>query len=220
MPSNRLLARLSRADYRLLEPHLEAVDLPVRMVLAARNKRVENVYFPESGFASVVANGESELEIGMIGREGMTGVSVIMGDDTRAPHQTYMQVAGQGQRLSAEQLREAIDASGSLLKALLLYAHSFMTQSTETALANGRHKIEERLSRWLLMAGDRVGDEIPLTHEFLGVMLGVARPGVTLVLQELERRGWVSHRRGVVTILDRGGLIKNSNGAYVAANGK
>ena len=220
MPSNRLLARLSRADYRLLEPHLEAVDLPVRMVLAARNKRVENVYFPESGFASVVANGESELEIGMIGREGMTGVSVIMGDDTRAPHQTYMQVAGQGQRLSAEHLREAIGASGSLLKVLLLYAHSFMTQSTETALANGRHKIEERLSRWLLMAGDRVGDEIPLTHEFLGVMLGVARPGVTLVLQELERRGWVSHRRGVVTILDRGGLIKNSNGAYVAANGK
>ena len=220
MPSNRLLARLSRADYRLLEPHLEAVDLPVRKVLAARNKRVDNVYFPESGFASVVANGESELEIGMIGREGMTGVSVIMGDDTRAPHQTYMQVAGQGQRLSAEQLREAIGASGSLLKVLLLYAHSFMTQSTETALANGRHKIEERLSRWLLMAGDRVGDEIPLTHEFLGVMLGVARPGVTLVLQELERRGWVSHRRGVVTILDRGGLIKNSNGAYVAANGK
>ena len=220
MPSNRLLARLSRADYRLLEPHLEAVDLPVRMVLASRNKRVESVYFPETGFASVVANGDHELEIGMIGREGMTGVSVIMGDDTRAPHQTYMQVAGQGQRLSAEQLREAIDASGSLLKALLLYAHSFMTQSTETALANGRHKIEERLSRWLLMAGDRVGDEIPLTHEFLGVMLGVARPGVTLVLQELERRGWVSHRRGVVTILDRGGLIKNSNGAYVAANGK
>ena len=220
MPSNRLLARLSRPDYRLLEPHLEAVDLPFRKVLAARNKRVDNVYFPESGFASVVANGESELEIGMIGREGMTGVSVIMGDDTRAPHQTYMQVAGQGQRLSAEQLREAIDASGSLLKALLLYAHSFMTQSTETALANGRHKIEERLSRWLLMAGDRVGDEIPLTHEFLGVMLGVARPGVTLVLQELERRGWVSHRRGVVTILDRGGLIKSSNGAYVAANGK
>ena len=75
-------------------------------------------------------------------------------------------------------------------------------------------------SRWLLMAGDRVGDEIPITHEFLGVMLGVARPGVTLVLQELERRGWVSHRRGVVTILDRGGLIKNSNGAYVAPNGK
>ena len=220
MPSNRLLARLSRADYRLLEPHLEAVDLPVRKVLAARNKRVDNVYFPESGFASVVANGESELEIGMIGREGMTGVSVIMGDDTRAPHQTYMQVAGQGQRLSAEHLREAIQASMSLQKALLLYAHSFMTQSTETALANGRHKIEERLSRWLLMAGDRVGDEIPLTHEFLGVMLGVARPGVTLVLQELERRGWVSHRRGVVTILDRGGLIKNSNGAYVAANGK
>jgi hypothetical protein len=113
--------------------------------LAVRNKRVESVYFPESGFASVVANGDHELEVGIIGREGMTGVFVIMGDDTRAPHQTYMQVAGQGQLLPAEQLREAMGASISLQKILLLYAHSLMIQITETALANGRHKMEERL---------------------------------------------------------------------------
>ena len=186
--SNQLLSRLSRADFRLLEPHLEAVDLPVRKVLAGRNKRVEHVYFPESGIASVVSNGDHALEIGIIGRDGMTSVSVILGSDERARHKTYMQVAGSGQRLPADQLREAMEASGSLLKSLLLYVHTFMIQTTDTALANGRHKIEERLARWLLMVSDRIdGNEISLTHEFLGAMLGTARPGVTIAIQELQR---------------------------------
>jgi CRP-like cAMP-binding protein len=219
MSSNRILTRLSRADFRMLEPNLEAVDLPVRKVLATRNKRVEHVYFPETGIASVVANGESEMEIGMIGREGMTGASLLLGDNEKAIHQTYMQIAGHGQRLSADHLREAMQASMSLNKIMLQYVHTFMKQTTETALANGRHKIEERLARWLLMADDRVdGHELPLTHEFLGVMLATARPGVTIALQELERRGWISHRRGVVSVIDREGLEKSSNGAYVPSN--
>jgi CRP-like cAMP-binding protein len=104
---------------------------------------------------------------------------------------------------------------------LLNYAHEFMIQTTQTALANGRHKIEERLARWLLMADDRVdGHELPLTHEFLGVMIGTSRPGVTIALQELERRGWITHRRGVVAIIDREGLIRSSAGAYIAPNDK
>jgi len=217
--SNQLLARLSRADFRLLEPHLAAVDLPVRKVLAGRNKRVEHVYFPDKGIASVVSNGAHALEIGIVGRDGMTSVSVVLGSDERARHETYMQVAGSGQRLSAE--RQAMEASASLLKALLLYAHRFMTQTTDTAVANGRHKIEERLARWLLMVSDRIDDnEVPLTHEFLGTMIGTARPGVTIAIQELQRRGWISNSRGVVTILDREGLTKSSNGAYVAPNDK
>ncbi len=190
-------------------------------MLAVRNKRVEWVYFPESGFASVVANGEHPLEIGLIGREGMTGISVVLGITERAPHETYIQVAGKGQQLAAEHLNDAIEASVSLQKVLLHYAHMFMAQTTQTALANGRHKIEERLARWLLMADDRVdGHEIPLTQEFLALMLGTARPGVNIALQELERRGWIAHRRGVVSILDREGLEKTSNGAYVPPNDK
>jgi CRP-like cAMP-binding protein len=218
--SNRILSRLSREDLRLLEPHLEAVDLPVRRQLTARNRRVEHVYFPDSGIASVVANGAAELEVGMIGREGMTGASVVLGDDTPAPHQTYMQVAGNGRRLTVTHLRTALEESTSLHKALLLFVHALLRQSVDTALANGRHKIEERLARWLLMADDRVDDHsIPLTHEFLGVMLGTARPGVTIALNELERRGWITHRRGVITIIDRSGLQKSSNGAYLAPKG-
>jgi CRP-like cAMP-binding protein len=114
-----------------------------------------------------------------------------------------------------------MDASGALHKTLLLAAHDFMNQVADTALANGRHRIEERLARWLLLADDRLNDhEIPLTHEYLAVMLGTARPGVTIALQELEGRGLVTHRRGTVTIIDRDGLMKSSNGAYAPRNGR
>jgi CRP-like cAMP-binding protein len=217
--SNHILSRLSRADLRLLEPHLQAVELPLRKPVVGRNKRVEHVYFPESGIVSVVANGQHTIEIGIIGREGMSGVSLVLGDNEKSPYETYVQIAGHGQRISASNLRAAIEASGTLHKELLKYANSFLIQTTQTALANGRHKIEERLARWLLMAHDRMdGDEVPLTHEFLGVMIGTSRPGVTIALQELERRGWLTHRRGTVTIIDRDGLVQASNGAYVAPN--
>ncbi len=220
MSSNKLLSRLSRADLRLLEPHLEAVDLPVRRQLESRNKPVGHVYFLDRGMASVVANGTHEIEIGMIGREGMTGLSVVLDGDgkNRAIHETYMQIAGSGQRISADKLREADAGSASLHRELLRCAHAFMIQTTQTALANGRSKIEERLARWLLMAADRVdGNELPLTHEFLAIMLGVRRSGVTVALQGLERTGLIAHRRGVITILDREALEKSSNGTYFPA---
>jgi CRP-like cAMP-binding protein len=213
---NHILSRLTRADFGLLQPHLEAVDLPVRKPLEARKKRVEQVYFVESGFASVVANGQRNIEVGIIGREGMSGLSVVMGSNERAPHETYIQSAGNGLRIAAGDLRRAIGASVALHHALLRYAHAFMIQTTQTALANGRSKIEERLARWLLMADDRMdGNDLALTHEFLAIMLGVQRSGVTLALQELERAGLIAHRRGVITILQRKALEESSNGAYV-----
>jgi CRP-like cAMP-binding protein len=216
---NRILSRLSKADFGLLEPHLQPVDLPLRKMLAVKNKRVDHVYFPESGMASVVANGGQAIEIGIIGREGMTGPSVVMGNTDRVPHETYMQIAGHGQRIKADHLREAIATSSSLHQLLLAYVFSFMTQTTQTALANGRSKIEERLARWLLMARDRVDtDELPLTHEFLAIMLGVRRSGVTVALQELERKGLIAHRRSMITIADREGLEHSSNGTYTAPN--
>ena len=126
-----------------------------------------------------------------------------------------MQIAGSGSRMPAGNLREAIAASVSLHQVLLRFAHAFMIQTTQTALANGRSKIDERLARWLLMAADRTdGDEVPLTHDFLATMLGVRRAGVTVALQALERTGLIAHRRGVITILDREALEKSSNGAY------
>jgi CRP-like cAMP-binding protein len=107
----------------------------------------------------------------------------------------------------------------TLHQVLLRYVHAFLTQTTQTAMANGRGKIEERLARWLLMAQDRVGgNELKLTHEFLAVMLGVRRSGITTALQELERKGLIVHRRTIITIADREGLEESSNGAYLPPN--
>jgi CRP-like cAMP-binding protein len=215
MSSNRILSRLSAADLGLLEPHLEGVNLPLRKQLESHNKRVQYVYFIESGFASVVANGERNIEVGMVGREGMTGLSVVLGSNERAQNETYMQLGGTGQRMAAGALRDAMGGSVTLQRILLRYTHAFMMQLTQTVLANGRSKIEERLARWLLMAHDRVdGNDLALTHEFLGTMLGTARPGVTIAIEGLERTGQIAHRRGVITILDREGLKKNSHGSY------
>ena len=151
----------------------------------------------------------------------MSGVALVMGGNEKSPFDTYVQIAGNGKRIPANHFLGAIGESGTLHKELLKYANSFLFQTAQTALANGRHKIEERLARWLLMARDRLdSDEIPLTHEFLGVMLGTSRPGVTIALQELEREGWLTHRRGIVSILDRDGLVRASKGAYVAPNEK
>jgi CRP-like cAMP-binding protein len=196
----------------LIAPHLEPVDLPIRKTLETRRKRIEHVYFPESGFASVVANGSDKpsIEVGIIGREGMTGLAVVLGAD-RAQHSTYIQVAGNGHRVSAARLREVDAQSPALHRAMLRYAYAFLAQTTTTALANGRSKIEERLARWLLMAQDRLGGEtLTLTHEFLGLMLGTHRPGVTLALQGLERAGFITTRRGKITIIDRKALEKSS----------
>jgi CRP-like cAMP-binding protein len=112
-------------------------------------------------------------------------------------------------------LREADERSMILHRAMLRYAHAFLLQTTTTALANGRSKIEERLARWLLMARDRLeSDELPLTHEFLALMLGTQRPGVTIALHGLERGGLITTRRGAITILDRKALEENANGTY------
>ncbi len=216
---NFILSRLSHVDLALIEAHLEPVDLPLRKCLERSGKPIKAVYFPESGFASVVANGNSSrpIEVGLIGREGMTGLPVVLGGD-RNEHETYMQAAGSGQCIRASHLRQAIDKSTSLHRSLLRYAQAFLNQATRTAVANGRSKIEERLARWLLMAADRLDNgELPLTHEFLAMMLGVRRPGVTVAIQELQRDGLISRRRGRIVIVDRKGLEKLSNGTYVAA---
>jgi CRP-like cAMP-binding protein len=217
--SNRILSRLSREDFALLEPHLEAVDLPVLTQLETRNRRIDTVYFMERGFASVVADGSGNrgIEVGIIGREGMTGLAVVLGND-HSPHDTYIQAAGAGQRTSAAKLCVAINQSVSLHRSLLHYAHAFLIQTAQTALANGRSKKTERLARWLLMADDRIdGGELPLTHTFLSIMLGSPRPGVTLAVQALEHAGLISARRGVITIINRRRLEKMSNATYQPA---
>ncbi len=217
--ANIILSRLTSADAELLAPHLEPIELPLRKSLEQRDKEIEHVYFVEHGLASVVAKSRADgrsIEVGVIGCEGVTALPLILGTD-RSPHDTFMQVAGDGQRISADNFRRAMAASNTLRDRLLLWAHVLSVQIAQTAFANGRSKIEDRLARWLLMAHDRLGgDELALTHEFLAVMLGVRRPGVTLALKLLENDGLIVAKRGLVTIIDREGLIEAVNGVYGA----
>ena len=216
IPYNRILQRLSNVDRDLLTPLLEPVDLPIRKVLEAPHRRIDHVFFIERGFASVVANGRPQrsIEVGLIGREGVTGLAVMMRTD-RSPNATFMQYAGSGQRIAVTDLKQALRESDTLYSTLLNFGHAFHIQTTQTALANGRSKIEQRLARWLCMAHDRIdGNDLALTHEFIAVMLGVRRPGVTLMLEALERVGLIRRHRGIISILDRKGLEKSSDGTY------
>jgi CRP-like cAMP-binding protein len=189
---NRLLNSLSPSDLVLLRSTLKPVDLPIEAVLEKPNEPIEWVYFFESGIASVVAGEGTRIEVGLIGREGMSGLSIVMGDD-----------------------RSALYKSKTLRLCLLRYAQVFSTQVTQTAVANGRAKLEARLARWLLMAHDRFDHEaFPFTHRFLALMLGVRRPGVTVALHFLEGYGLIKATRGLISVIDRKGLQAHANGSY------
>ncbi len=213
---NRLLAALSSADLALLQPDLESVSLELRQVLETANEPITHSYFIDHGLASIVAgNGnQRRIEVGLVGFEGMTGLAVVLGND-RSPNENFMQVGGDGRRIRSDRLRVAMQESPSLQRALLNFANDFMNQISSTALSNGTSSIEERLARWLLMAHDRLEDDaIPLTHEFLSLMLGVRRAGVTVALNALERKGVIRLTRGQISVMDREGLKASANGAY------
>jgi CRP-like cAMP-binding protein len=213
---NLILAALAPEDFALLQPDLEIVDLPLRRQLERRDRPIEHVYFFQSGLASMVvsAGANHNIEVGIVGSEGMTGLAILL-ESERPWHETFIQTPGKAWRLPTEQLQAAMEQSPALRRVLLRYAHSLVSQMAYTALANGRYKIEERLARWLLMADDRAeGSTINLTHEFLALMLGARRAGVTTALSAFQKRGILQMRRGVIAIKDRAALEEAANGSY------
>ena len=213
---NKLLSFLSTDDFGLLEPHLESVTLGLRKYLEWPNRRISAVYFPASGFASVVAiqSTGKRIEVGLIGREGMTGLPIVLGNH-RSPNATYIQAPGMGQCMAATELRKATEASRSLRDSLLRFVQAFGVQTTQTAICNAQSSLEVRLARWLLMAHDRIGDDrLPLTHEFLSLMLGVRRPGVTQTLHTLRDQGSISFSRGQIAVKHRKQLERTAGEAY------
>ena len=215
-PRNRLLAALSPTDLALLQPHLIKLAVAVRHEIERPNRRIDTVYFMDAGIASVVAvqADETQVEVGLIGSEGMTGTAVILGGD-QSPHSTYIQVAGEAQRIKADELRKAMRSSDSLNSLLLKYVQVFNVQTTHTAIANARAHIDRRLARWILMAHDRTRDKtLPLTHEFLALMLAVRRPGVTEALQSLRQQKLIENGRNKIVVLNRTGIEKLAGSSY------
>jgi CRP-like cAMP-binding protein len=212
--SNKLLSALPDDVRDDFVSDLTKVDLPRRTPLETRKKRIDYVYFLEGGIASIVATNDMQVEVGIIGYEGVTGLSILHMSE-RAIYSAYMQVGGFGWRASASALRRLMDENAQSRRVFLAFAQAFLVQTAETAVANARASVGERLARWILMAQDRVrSDEIPLTHEFLALMMAARRPGVTEAMHELERRGLVVGERGRVIVRDRTGLIERAGSYY------
>jgi CRP-like cAMP-binding protein len=207
-PGNRLLARLPPAEYRKLLPDLKPVTLESGQVLHKARAPVEYVYFPTrcvTSFLTVMEDGAA-IEVGTVGPEGVVGVTAALGAP-RSSHQVIVQVPGEGLRMGADVLAAEAARDGALRRLLTLYQAAFLSQVLQSVACNGLHPIGRRCCRWLLITHDRVGsDELPLTHEFLGMMLGVRRASVTGALGPLRDKGLIRYARGVITVLDRKGL--------------
>jgi CRP-like cAMP-binding protein len=213
---NLLLARLPVRELELLSHELVPVTLPRRTQLELPDKKIGHIYFMESGIASVVASPGPGLhvEVGIIGFEGMTGLPVVLLND-RHPYSVYIQVDATALRIEVEAVQDAMKRSEICQRVFLGFTQSFLIQTSETAVANAKATVIERLARWLLMAQDRVGSEhIDLTHEFLALMMGSRRAGVTEALLDLSQRNMVSGKRGTITIIDRAGLIQLAGRYY------
>src|SRR4051812_27174329 len=183
---NRVLSALPPDDFGLLQPHLEPTPLEPRQWIIETKRPIRHVYFPEQSIVSILADtAQGRIEVGMIGPEGMAGLPVVLGIE-RSPHSYMVQAEGEAVRIPAQDLRTALRHSRSLHAGLLRYAHALMVQTAQTAYANAGFTMEARLARWVLMTDDRLeGGDLPLTHDFLAMMLGVQRPGVTLAIQAL-----------------------------------
>src|SRR4051812_16952322 len=205
---NKLLRTLPEISFATVVDHLEPVDLPRGFELSHPHEKAQYAYFPETGIASIVARSPEgqKAEVGIFGRDGMTPTSIILDAETD-PYSIFMQVEGQGYRLSAEVLQKIIADDRQVQNLLSRYTQAMSVQGAYTSLSNAVHHIDERLARWILMCHDRTdGDEISLTHEFLSIMLAVRRPSVTTALHVLEGRKLIYSERGVIIVRDRAAL--------------
>lgn len=205
---NQLLTALPPQALAQLLPQLQIVTLPVRQRLLASGEPTRAVYFIERGWASMVAHLTDgiQAEVGLIGWEGLVGSALVAGVETEFS-ETYMQADGAAFRMGSAEFRRALENIPSLRTLLLRYNQALHAQTAQTAGCNGRHALEQRLARWLLMAHDRTeGDQLPLTQEFLAMMLCVQRPSVTGAARSLQSANIIRYAQGSITILNRDAL--------------
>jgi CRP-like cAMP-binding protein len=205
---NHLLAALLDADFDRLAPHLELVPMPLGDVLYESGGKLQYAYFPTTSIVSLhylLENGGSS-EIAGVGNEGILGVSLFMGGNT-TPSRAIVQTGGVGYRVPAPVLIEEFNRGGPVMRLLLRYTQALLTQMAQTAVCNRHHSVEQQLCRWLLLTLDRLPDrELTMTQELIANMLGVRREGVTEAAGRLQGYGYISYRRGHITVLNRVGL--------------
>lgn len=209
---NSLLLALPHGEYERIAARLTRVPMRARHDLVEPNERIPYVYFPQSGMLSIVNDmhdRETSIEVGVIGREGMTGLWLFHGSSVQ-PLRILVQVAGEAKRMSAEGFTTLLEEDMPVLRSTLqLYTLAVLDQASQQAACNRLHSLEQRCAKWLLTTHDHMESaELPLTQELLSTMLGVRRPGVTVAAQALQDAGLISYRRGRIRIVDRIGLEK------------
>jgi CRP-like cAMP-binding protein len=213
---NHLLDVLPQADFERWHPFLEEINLPLGQVLYESGGTLSHVYFPTTAIVSllyVMENGAS-AEIAVVGNEGLVGISLFMGGES-TPNRAVVQSAGRGFRLRSQPLKQEFERAGLVMHLLLRYTQALITQMAQTAACNRHHTLHQQLCRWLLLSLDRLqGDELVMTQELIGNMLGVRREGVTEAASELQRQGLIRYARGRITVLDRPGLEKQTCECY------
>lgn len=216
--TNRLLASLPRAERKLILERCETVQLEFGSVLCEADEPFRQVYFPLTSFISLIATvtGHQPLEMGLIGNEGVLGVTLILGIN-EAPLKAVVQGPGSALRMSVGQFQKVRRESPVLMRGLNRYLYVLMAQLSQTTACTRFHEVEARLARWLLMTHDRAhGDHFHLTHQYLADMLGVRRSGITVAAGLLQQRGYIHYVRGEIQIIDRDGLESASCECYEA----
>jgi CRP-like cAMP-binding protein len=213
---NHILNSLPPEDYERFAPHLEKVELRHGQIIHEAGGPLEFAYFPVNSMVSLVSmmpGGES-VEVGIVGFEGMSGVSCVLGVD-KSPHQNIVQIPDGAARVRVGAVREEFKRGGALQDLLLRYTQGLLLQTSQVAACNRLHTISERLARWLLMSYDRcLCEDLPFTQEFLGLMLGVRRAGVTEAAIILQAEDLIHYSRGHIKILDREGLEDHACECY------
>lgn len=216
MEKNHLLAALPAADLAHLMAHLEWVALPLGKMLYEPGGHLQHAYFPTTAIVSlhhVMASGAAAESAG-VGNEGMVGIALFLGGTT-TPSSAVVQTAGHAYRLDRRVLMQEFNCAGLMQRLLLRYTQALLTQMAQTAACNRYHTVEQQLCRWLLLTLDRSPtNELTMTQELIANMLGVRREGITEAAGNLQRTGFISYRRGHITVLDRLGLEKNTCECY------
>ena len=205
---NKLLAALPTADFEPLAQHLELVPMALGAMVYEPDQQLQHAYFPTTAIVSlhyVTASGAS-AEAASVGQDGVVGISLFMGGETTASS-ALVQTAGHAYRLERRWLMQEFIRAGLLQRLLLRYTQGLITQTSQTAVCNRLHTVEQQLSRWLLSTLDRIpASELVMTQELVASLLGVRRESIGLAAGKLQDDGYIRYRRGHIAVLDRIGL--------------
>lgn len=217
---NHVLAALPELEFKLLKPVIERVSLKLGDAIYESGDKMDFAYFPTTAIISllyVMENGAT-AEIGVIGNEGVLGVSAFLGGDSM-PNRAIIQSAGDAYRMKIANFKSAFTLGGTFQNILLRFTQALMSQISQTAVCNRLHSLEQQLCRWLLLSHDRLdSDKLVMTHDLISNMLGVRREGITLAAQALAKKGLIKNVRGSITVIDRQGLERQVCECYQVVN--